>query len=82
MKHYNFVMTLLKKVGFLINLEKLDLALSCSIHSFDLIWDISLLSVSRTDEEVEKLLSSAQNSNSQHSNFTSFAVPQTMMVGR
>lgn len=81
-------MTLLRELGFLINLTISDLAPSHSLCFLGLIWDTSIPLVSLVDEKLSKVSVSAQNllcKSATHcqelqqflgcTNFAAFAVP-------
>lgn len=94
-KHRNFVMSLLQRRGFIINLAKSDLAPSQTFCFLGLNWDTSIPAVSLTEEKVSVLHSSADRILRKGTpscrelqqflgctNFASFAVPRARLNSR
>lgn len=54
-RHRDFVLLLLKRLGFLINMQKSNLALSRSFVFLGLHWNTEVGSISLTDDKVSKL---------------------------
>lgn len=95
LQNRDFVMTLLRDLGFFINLRKSDLAPSRYFCFLGLNWDTSIPSVSLTDEKLEKLSGSARcllHKSVTHcrkiqqflgrTNFAAFAVPRARLNSR
>lgn len=94
-EHRNAVMSLLRKLGFLINLEKSDLAPTRQFTFLGLLWDSVMHSVTLTEEKCSKLHCGAQRLLRSHSvtcrtvqkflgltNFAAFAVPRARLHSR
>lgn len=94
-EHHNFVMNLLVKLGYLINLEKSDLSPSEQFSFLGLLWDSALYTVALTEGKLLKhqretccLLVASRvscldvQSFLGLSNFASFAVPRAQLNSR
>lgn len=93
--HHDFVMSLLTRLGFLINLKKLHLAPTHKSQFLGLDWDSSLPMVALTDDKISFLCSSAQHLLQKEApccreiqqflgrtNFASFALPRARLNSR
>lgn len=93
--HQDFVMSLLSKLGFIINLQKSDLAPTCKYRFLGLNWDSTFPMVSLTDIRVSTLRSSTHcllwkeapfcreiQQFLGRTNFASFALPRARLNSR